>query len=144
MTSEIRERAVLAVNGGIPRATVATAFGVDRVTLYRWLRKYETNGGIALERKAGSGRPRKLEELDEGTVDGEMSKANARAVLSVAASLNCSTSHFAFFSERAIHVLEVLSQSSTSTSTVSLITSTILKFSMVAINENCLFFCLSI
>jgi transposase len=68
MTAEIRERAVLAVNSGMSRATVSSAFGVDRVTLYRWLRKYESNGCVGLERRAGSGRPRKLEELDEGTL----------------------------------------------------------------------------
>ena len=65
VTAEIRERAVLAVNGGMSPVTVSAAFGVDRITLYRWLRKYELEGGTGLDRKAGSGRPRKLEELDE-------------------------------------------------------------------------------
>ena len=66
MTAEIRERAVLAVNDGMSCSMVSAAFGVDRVTLYRWLRRYETNGGVGLERKAGSGRPRTLEVLDKG------------------------------------------------------------------------------
>lgn len=65
LAAEIRERAVRAVDGGMSRTAVATAFGVDRITLYRWLRRYEHHGSDGLERQAGSGRPRKLEELDE-------------------------------------------------------------------------------
>lgn len=68
LTAEIRERAVRAVDSGMSRTAVAAAFGVDRVTLYRWLHKYECDGGGGLERKAGSGRPRKLEELGEDTL----------------------------------------------------------------------------
>ena len=65
LTAEIRERAIRAVDGGMSQTTVAAALGVDRVTLYRWLHRYECDGGSGLQRKAGSGRPRKLEELDE-------------------------------------------------------------------------------
>jgi transposase len=44
---------------------VADAFNVDRTTLFRWLRKYDTNGQDGLQRKPGSGRPRLLEDLEE-------------------------------------------------------------------------------
>lgn len=68
LPSDVRERAVRAVQDGMSRKTISSAFGVDRVTLYRWLRKYCEQGESGLERKAGSGRPRKLEELDEGAL----------------------------------------------------------------------------
>lgn len=45
---------------------VADAFNVDRTTLFRWLDKYHTNGHDGLRRKPGSGRPRLLEDLEEG------------------------------------------------------------------------------
>ena len=54
-----------AVQNGIPKSTVADAFGVSRLTIYRWLNRYEEDGTKGLERKVGSGRPRKLEELTE-------------------------------------------------------------------------------
>lgn len=41
---------------------VADAFGIDRTTLYRWVKR---NGEGCLERKAGSGRPRLFQEVDE-------------------------------------------------------------------------------
>ena len=44
---------------------VAAAYGVERTTLYRWMQKHECDGPSGLERKAGSGRRRKLEELRE-------------------------------------------------------------------------------
>jgi len=50
---------------GLPVGEVADAYGVDRTTLYRWRRRYEGNGTCGLERRPGSGRPRKLQELDE-------------------------------------------------------------------------------
>lgn len=45
--------------------TVAAAYGVDRKTVARWVSKYADCGCAALHRKAGSGRPRKLDELTE-------------------------------------------------------------------------------
>lgn len=42
----------------------------DRVTLYRWIQKYSVEGDVGLERKEGSGRRRKLEELDEDALRG--------------------------------------------------------------------------
>jgi transposase len=44
---------------------VADAYGIERTTLYRWMNRYEKDGSDGLRRKNGSGRPRKLEELDE-------------------------------------------------------------------------------
>jgi len=64
-TFDIRVRAVDAVKRGMAVGQVASAFNVDRTTLFRWLRKYSANGQDGLERKAGSGRPRLLEDLKE-------------------------------------------------------------------------------
>lgn len=64
-TFEIRCRAVLAVERGWAVGEAADAFGVSRRTLHRWLGRYQENGEVGLERKPGSGRPRKLEDLDE-------------------------------------------------------------------------------
>ena len=61
----VRERAVEAIQNGIPKSTVARAFGVSRLTIYRWWDRFEGDGSDGLERKPGSGRPRKLEELTE-------------------------------------------------------------------------------
>ena len=68
LTGDVRERAVRAVHDGMTRQAVAAAYGVDRATLYRWLQKHSMDGDFGLERKSGSGRPRKLEELDEDTL----------------------------------------------------------------------------
>jgi transposase len=65
-TFEIRCRAIGAVLRGLPKGEVADAYGIDRGTLYRWMKRYEHNGEDGLARKSGSGRPRKLEELNEG------------------------------------------------------------------------------
>src|SRR4051794_38789445 len=63
-TLDIRSRAVLAVERGQPLSQVAQAFGVNRTTLFRWLRRFETQGSRGLERRAGSGRPRLLDAFD--------------------------------------------------------------------------------
>ena len=68
LTADVRERAVRAVQDGMTLQAVAAAYAVDRVTLYRWLPKHSMDGDFGLERKSGSGRPRKLEELDEDTL----------------------------------------------------------------------------
>ena len=65
LAAEVRGRAVRAVQDGMSRQAVAAAYGVERTTLYRWMQKYEVDGKSGLERKAGSGRRRKLEELGE-------------------------------------------------------------------------------
>lgn len=64
-TYEIRVGAVRAVERGWTVTDSADAFGVTRRTLHRWLERYEGNGVDGLQRHPGSGRPRKLEELDE-------------------------------------------------------------------------------
>ena len=64
-TYEVRVRAVGAVMRGLPVTHVADAFDVSPRTLHRWLKRHEENGDDGLERQPGSGRPRKLEELDE-------------------------------------------------------------------------------
>jgi transposase len=64
-TLEIRIRAVQAVGRGISVESTAKAFGVARQTLHRWLARYRADADFGLSRKAGSGRPRKLEELSE-------------------------------------------------------------------------------
>lgn len=65
-TFEVRVRAVQAVERGWVVGDAADAFGVARRTLHRWLKRYEKNGETGLARKPGSGRPRKLEEIEEG------------------------------------------------------------------------------
>ena len=64
-TYELRARAVEALSRGLPLGEVASAFGVDRTTLYRWNFRHESQGERGLMRRPGSGRPRTLEELDE-------------------------------------------------------------------------------
>ena len=64
-TFDVRVRAVEAVERGLAVGQVADSFNVDRTTLYRWVREYHTHGQQGLQRNAGSGRPRLLEELDE-------------------------------------------------------------------------------
>lgn len=63
-TYEIRTRAVTAVMRGMPVDQVAAAYAVNRRTVHRWLDRYRKDGDTGLERRAGSGRPRTLEELD--------------------------------------------------------------------------------
>jgi len=65
LPTNIRERALEAVRSGISKRTVAEAYGVSRLTIYRWLDRFEKEGIDGLKRKPGSGRPRKLEELAE-------------------------------------------------------------------------------
>ena len=65
LSAEVRVRAVRAVQDGMPRKAVATVFGIGRTTLYQWMQKYGADGQAGLERRAGSGRRRKLEELCE-------------------------------------------------------------------------------
>lgn len=63
-TLEVRSRAVGAVQRGQPVGQVAQAYGVNRITLFRWLRRFKFNGHHGLERRVGSGRPRLLAALD--------------------------------------------------------------------------------
>jgi transposase len=63
ISAEMRHRAVLAVQDGMPVGQVASAYGVNRTTVFRWSRRAECGGRPGRERKTGSGRPRKLEEL---------------------------------------------------------------------------------
>ena len=64
-TADVRERAALTVVGGMMVSEVSSAYGVDRKTVSRWVAKFLDGGRGALNRKLGSGRPRKLEELAE-------------------------------------------------------------------------------
>jgi transposase len=62
-TFDIRLRAVSAVIRGMPIGEVAEAYGSDRTTVFRWVRRYQRDGEEGLVRKSGSGRPRKLQAL---------------------------------------------------------------------------------
>ncbi len=65
-TYDIRVRAVKACLSGMPVAKVAKAYQTHRSTVHRWVARYENeNGEKGLVRKPVSGRPRKLENLDE-------------------------------------------------------------------------------
>ena len=64
-TYDLRVRAVRAVvEEQLSVSMVAQAYGIDRTTVHRWLARYETSGSIGLARLPGSGRVRKLMELD--------------------------------------------------------------------------------
>lgn len=64
-TSDVRHRAAVAVVNGMTIGDVATAYAVDRKTVSRWVTKFRNGGPRELQRKVGSGRPRKLDELTE-------------------------------------------------------------------------------
>lgn len=70
LPTSVRQRAVEAVWNGIPKSTVAHAYGVSRLTIYRWLNRVEHDGPNGLGRRPGSGRPRKLEEMTEEAFKG--------------------------------------------------------------------------
>jgi transposase len=61
---EARVRAVEAVQNGMTVSQTATAFGVDRTTLHRWLARHHKDGEAGLQRRPVSGRPRKLQGID--------------------------------------------------------------------------------
>jgi len=60
----MRSRAVVAVERGQPVGQVAEAYGVNRTTLFRWLRRFNIDGQHGLQRRVGSGRSRLLAALD--------------------------------------------------------------------------------
>jgi transposase len=60
---DVRVRAVAAVRKGMAVSHTATAFGVDRTTLHRWLARYSEEGEAGLQRRPVSGRPRKLSNI---------------------------------------------------------------------------------
>ena len=64
-TYDVRILAVEAATRGMPMVDIADAYGIERTTLYRWVKRFERDGQDGLQRKIGSGRPRKLRELDE-------------------------------------------------------------------------------
>jgi transposase len=64
-TLQVRVRAVEAVSRGLPVGDVSNAYGINRSTLFRWLRRHSESGLPGLERKEVSGRPRLLEDLDK-------------------------------------------------------------------------------
>ncbi|MCA9191268.1 MAG: helix-turn-helix domain-containing protein [Planctomycetales bacterium] len=65
-TKEVRVRAVEAVERGLSVTVASDDFGVSRRTLHRWLERVREDGNDGLERRVGSGRPRKLDELSDG------------------------------------------------------------------------------
>jgi transposase len=64
-TLEVRLRAVRAVRQGMAVGAVATAFGTNRTTIFRWVKRYRAGGKTGLRRRQGSGRPRKLAEVKQ-------------------------------------------------------------------------------
>lgn len=65
LPTSVRELALKAVLSGVPKLVVAEAYGVSRLTIYRWLERHHAEGTVGLERRAGSGRRRLLEQLGE-------------------------------------------------------------------------------
>lgn len=76
-TVEIRRGAVEAVNRGVPLVQVAESYNVDRITVYRWVKRFDECGDGGLKRRVGSGRPRKLDELTEAELRGIVLKPAA-------------------------------------------------------------------
>ena len=65
-TFDVRVRAVRAVlDEQLPVTVAAQAYGINRATIHRWIIRYRDNGESGLMRRAVSGRPRKLEEVDK-------------------------------------------------------------------------------
>jgi transposase len=60
---------VLAIERGHAVGQVAEAYGVNRTTLFRWVRRFTIDGHRGLERHVGSGRPRLLTALDMEAVN---------------------------------------------------------------------------
>ena len=55
-TYEVRIRAVEAVQRGVPSHHVASAYGIDRVTLHRWIERFKESGYEGLLRKEAGAR----------------------------------------------------------------------------------------
>jgi transposase len=58
----MREQAVKALRGGQPAAEIATAFGMNIRTIFKWQAKFVEGGQEALQAKPISGRPPKISE----------------------------------------------------------------------------------
>lgn len=68
-TFDVRIRAVGAVvDGGLTIAEVARAYGTDRSTIHRWLKRFCADSENGLKRKPGSGRPRTFVGLDSNAL----------------------------------------------------------------------------
>jgi transposase len=67
-TMEIRRKAIDALNRGMTVNDVANAFSVDRTTLFRWHKRVILECTEGFERRHGSGRPLKLQELDSQAI----------------------------------------------------------------------------
>ena len=68
-TYDVRVRAVDAVvHGHLPVTVVAHAYRTDRSTIHRWVSRYQEGGQACLQRSPVSGRPRKLESVDNETL----------------------------------------------------------------------------
>ena len=64
-TVDVRLRAVKAVvDNGLSVSEVAIAYGTTRSTIHRWLARFYESGDVGLNRRAVSGRPRKLMDVD--------------------------------------------------------------------------------
>lgn len=63
-TYELRVRAVEALRRGLSVTEVASAYLIDRTTLFRWQIRHAQAGNDGLVRRPGSGRPRMLDDLD--------------------------------------------------------------------------------
>jgi len=68
-TLDLRIRAVRAiVDDGLTITDVAKAYGIDRVTVHRWLVRFVAKGEAGLGRKPVQGRPRTIAQLDSDTL----------------------------------------------------------------------------
>ena len=67
-TKDLRSRAIAALQRGVAIGEVAITLGIDRTTVFRWNKRYIEQGESGLDRRPGSGRPRKLEDLSEASL----------------------------------------------------------------------------
>ena len=64
-TFDLRRHAVEAVRRGMSQTEIAETYGIDRTTLYRWLKRFDQDGIDGLRRSPGSGRPKKRPALTD-------------------------------------------------------------------------------
>jgi len=59
--TDLRRRAINALQGGESPGVIARVFGVSRGALYGWLSRYRHRGWDVLDARKRGGRPRKLD-----------------------------------------------------------------------------------